>query len=433
MAGSVPDIPGVRAPARYAEGLRQDVARLLRRHNTSFPGAQPVSFLKRHIAENLEREDYFVCEKSDGIRCLMYLTREGDAEATYLIDRKNNYYYVQGLHFPLQDDFQKFHVDCIVDGELVLDHEDDGREVLRYLVFDSLVIDGKLMTERTLDKRLGYFRELVYKPYDNLCKQFPDEVQFFPFLIDFKDMEFSYALPKLWNDVIPRLKHGTDGLIFTSRLTPYVFGTDEKILKWKPAEENSIDFRLTLHFPTYTDPDDPSISYPDYDSQPTTMLSVYVESNVYKPYGELYLTPSEWQTLKSLNEPLDERIVECVHDKTLNSWRYLRFRDDKLTPNHISIVEKIEMSVRDGVTKEELLNANTRIREAWKKRIAHEKERGRGPPPPPSSSSSHQRDRKSLDDDVRRTRDRERESREAGAADEGHDLGRTGEKRKAND
>ncbi|KAK9386980.1 mRNA capping enzyme, catalytic domain-containing protein [Lipomyces mesembrius] len=374
MTGSVPTIPGDKAPPQYAEGLRLEVARLLKRHSTSFPGAQPVSFLKKHIIENLEREDYFVCEKSDGIRCLMYFTAVNGAEATYLVDRKNDFYYIQGLHFPLQDDIQKFHTDCLVDGELIIDDMGNGQELMKFLVFDSLVIDGKLLTERTLDKRLGYFRELVYKPYEALCKQFPEEVQYFPFLIEFKNMQVSYALPQLWNEIIPNLKHGTDGLIFTSRLMPYVFGTDEKILKWKPAEENSIDFRLTLHFPIFTDEDDQNDSYIDYDAQPTTILSVWCGDKTYKPYGELYLTPKEWDELKALKEPLDERIVECVLDRERNAWRYLRFRDDKPTPNHISIVEKIVMSVKDGVTKQELLDAHLRIRESWKRRNRQEED-----------------------------------------------------------
>lgn len=42
-------------------------------------------------------------------------------------------------------------------------------------------------------------------------------------------MEFSYALEKMFNVVLPNLKHGNDGLIFTCRNSPYKFGTDDKM------------------------------------------------------------------------------------------------------------------------------------------------------------------------------------------------------------
>lgn len=97
----------------------------------------------------------------------MYFTRDGDREIHYLIDRKNEYYYVPGLHFPLPDDrgFTSFHTETIIDGELVLDRE-PGRatRVLKYLVFDCLMIDNKSVMERTLDKRLA-----VSRPGDPCC------------------------------------------------------------------------------------------------------------------------------------------------------------------------------------------------------------------------------------------------------------------------
>lgn len=87
----------------------------------------------------------------------MYFTNDEDKEIHYLIDRKNDYYYVPDLHFPLPGDatFQKFHTETIIDGELVLDTVAPGKKVLKYLVFDCLVIDKKLVMERTLDKRLA--------------------------------------------------------------------------------------------------------------------------------------------------------------------------------------------------------------------------------------------------------------------------------------
>lgn len=102
-------------------------------------------------------DSFYLCEKSDGIRCLMYFTRDGDKEIHYLIDRRNDYYWVPDLHFPMPKDpsFQSFHTETIIDGELVLDTEPSGKQVLKYLVFDCLMMDNKLVMERTLDKRLA--------------------------------------------------------------------------------------------------------------------------------------------------------------------------------------------------------------------------------------------------------------------------------------
>jgi mRNA guanylyltransferase len=87
----------------------------------------------------------------------MYFSRDGDREIHYLIDRKNEYYYVPELHFPVPNDdsFQAFHTDTIIDGELVLDTIAPGKRVLKYLVFDCLIMDSKSVMERTLDWRLA--------------------------------------------------------------------------------------------------------------------------------------------------------------------------------------------------------------------------------------------------------------------------------------
>ncbi|NJR31509.1 hypothetical protein HC762_01980, partial [bacterium] len=79
-------IHGVKAHHQLAQEFRHEVANLLARHQTTFPGAQPVSFAARHLSE-LRQQDYYVCEKTDGVRYLMYCTRDGDKDIHYLIDR----------------------------------------------------------------------------------------------------------------------------------------------------------------------------------------------------------------------------------------------------------------------------------------------------------------------------------------------------------
>lgn len=49
----------------------------------------------------------------------------------------------------------RFHKDTILDGEIVLDRMKDGREQLKFLVFDALIVDKKDLMRRNLGTRLG--------------------------------------------------------------------------------------------------------------------------------------------------------------------------------------------------------------------------------------------------------------------------------------
>lgn len=190
-------------------------------------------------------------------------------------------------------------------------------------------------------------------------------------------MEFSYAIEKVFRDVLPKLPHGNDGLIFTCRMSPYTFGTDQKILKWKPAEENSVDFLLTLGFrtipPEELDSDDEADSDAgpvfDYDAKPTFGLSCYYGDSNYEEWGEMHVTDGEWEELKALGQPLDEEIVECRMDEQ-KRWKFMRLRKDKKEANHISTVESVIESIRDAVGQDDLIRSYSEIREAWKKRNA---------------------------------------------------------------
>lgn len=195
-------------------------------------------------------------------------------------------------------------------------------------------------------------------------------------------MEFSYAIEMVFRQVLPNLPHGNDGLIFTCRNSPYTFGTDQKIVKWKSSEENSVDFRLKLEFPTIPRADlDPSsddefdsdvdAEVIDYDAKPTFTLSAYHgevqgEPN-YQKFGEMHVTDQEWEELKGLGQPLDEEIVECRMDEQ-KRWKFMRFRRDKKHANHISTVNSVIESIEDAVGQDELIRAWKDIRDEWKKR-----------------------------------------------------------------
>ncbi|KAG9236858.1 mRNA capping enzyme, catalytic domain-containing protein [Amylocarpus encephaloides] len=386
MNAQITDIqaPGVKFDGPRLPQLQRGVANLLDLKNNRFPGAQPVSFTRRHL-EELKKTDYYVCEKSDGMRYLLYLTTTPHGEeAQFLIDRRNDFWFMpaNSLHFPVPHNMQSFHTDTLIDGELVLDSLPNGQKQPKYLVFDCLTLDGNSLMTRTLDKRLAYFKERIMSPYEHLCKDFPEEKRYFSFIMEMKKMQLGYAMELMFKEVLPGLPHGNDGLVFTCRTSPYKHGTDPHILKWKPEAENSIDFRLQLEF-NLVQPDEQDRKdgitepYYDYDSEPIFNLHVFAGRGIEDPwYGTLQLDPGEWDSLKALQEPLNDRIVECYMDGD-KRWKYMRFRDDKENANHTSTVESVIESITDRVTQEDLINAQAGIRDEWKRRAAEEHARQR--------------------------------------------------------
>ena len=57
-----------------------------------------------------------------------------------------------------------------------------------------------------------------------------------PFQMDLKNLEFSYWLKKVF-DEIPSLLHGNDGIIFTSVKSPYIRGKCDKMWVWFQEKE----------------------------------------------------------------------------------------------------------------------------------------------------------------------------------------------------
>lgn len=102
-------------------------------------------------------------------------TDEGRQQEVYLINRKNQYFAVENLWFPLAGDpsFERFHTDTIIDGELVVDVQDDGSSQTVYLAFDCLSCDGKNLISRDLTKRLGYLKQFIIEPHHKLLQAHP--------------------------------------------------------------------------------------------------------------------------------------------------------------------------------------------------------------------------------------------------------------------
>lgn len=333
-----------------------------------FPGSQPVSFSQKSL-ELLETEDFWVCEKSDGVRVMVLIvvkgTAQGPVQEVYFIDRKDEFFLIENITFPHFENPNRLLKDTILDGELVIDVDPKtGHQQLRFLAFDCIVWEANNLMMRSLMNRYGRLKDWVIAPLKKLISIQPQLRDKMPFDVQLKTMELAYGIDKVLHHDLPKLTHGNDGLIFTSATAPYRIGTDPKILKWKPPSENSIDFRLELRFPPL--PDDPEEA--DFYAKPLFVLMMNCGREGEQFFDTLEMSDEEWMERKQRREQLDNRVVEVVWDAPRNTWKILRFRDDKKNGNYRAVVFSILDSIRDGVEAPELSKRSAKIRNAWKAR-----------------------------------------------------------------
>ena len=77
-----------------AKEVKKELNFLVQSNRQTFPGSQPVSFLRKHL-EWLLSEDYYICEKSDGLRLILFFPGPHRYKGSaFLIDRESNVYQI---------------------------------------------------------------------------------------------------------------------------------------------------------------------------------------------------------------------------------------------------------------------------------------------------------------------------------------------------
>ena len=186
-----------------------------------FVGGQPETLQKEQIS-NLYKELYSVTDKADGDRAFL------------IIDKNKNIYFMDNnLNKILKTNVKSSsYYSCIIDGEIV---KNQGK--IYFLAFDLLAFNNQDLRgnkEYTLKPRLDRLNHIV----DTLstsdfylisCKKYYYKNVFLgsKILLNEADTKF----------------YKNDGLIFTPMNEPYPLKKQwRSLLKWKPAELNSIDF-----------------------------------------------------------------------------------------------------------------------------------------------------------------------------------------------
>jgi mRNA-capping enzyme len=228
----------------------------------------------------------------------------------------------------------------LLDGEMVVDEDSKtGTCRRRYLAYDMMVLNQKVLADRPFKERTKMLQEYVIAPRDKERAQ-PGQRHLYDkedFGLRHKTFSGLDMTQSLLTKFIQKLTHESDGLIFQPGDDPYVPATCEELLKWKFASMNSVDFLLQR---TPTGGFQLCLLH-SRGGQPALMKPL-ADAKVVFPEGH---EPSEYVN----------RVIECSWDADASAWQYMRHRLDKETPNAYHVYEKVLRSIQDNITEEDLI------------------------------------------------------------------------------
>lgn len=290
--------------------------------STLFPGAQPVSMDLSNI-QLLKQHRYRVSWKADGCRYMLYIQ---DEDNMFFLTRSLHLWRAVGMRFPKIEDLNAHLTDTLVDGEMVTDVV-NGQNIPRYLIYDVISLNGNIVAEQNFDKRCGLIKCVIVEARQRAkhANLIPAEGE--PFKVGAKGFFYLEKTRKTHSLEVP---HEKDGLIFQPVDAPYVGGTCPGILKWKPPELNSIDFRLVVREERQNG------------CIPETYAYLHV-SNRNDPMTRIKLDRSNADYHQYNN-----KIVEMTLKD--QKWVVMRERTDKLTANSYETAVAVFKSIKQPVT-----------------------------------------------------------------------------------
>ena len=344
----------------------------IRRYTHEFEASKidfynPVTMIRRHLSRDIPHnisKGYTVTVKADGERAGLYVSR--DRKVLKITPRNVVWTGITALN--------DSHIGDFVDGEYMLDKN-------LFCIFDVYRFRNRSVRElplmktdedMSLNTRLGVAKAFI----EDLKTQFTVAPSLIPMRVETKQFlagdgaTMEEAIRTVLNT---EYEFGRDGLIFTPRdsgLAPskdLMGKTWTRVYKWKPADQNSIDFLVTIDDKEGFDPVlnvpakqgqlyvsrtpmDNNVIYPR-----ETMTGEYSEPSLPESLQKLAETnvriPSIFQPLAPRNPdayqitiPLNDKgltvdkygnrvesntIIECGYDTQNHRWEVLRTRYDK--------------------------------------------------------------------------------------------------------
>ena len=114
----------------------------------------PVAFRRSSFAKLRGKVNYYISEKTDGVRYMMLLSAEG----VWLTDRKHEFFFVNGMKEVAATLASRDYT--LLDGEIVQQRR--TRRAM-FMIFDILSVNGDCVAKHPLNTRLKIIGELIGK------------------------------------------------------------------------------------------------------------------------------------------------------------------------------------------------------------------------------------------------------------------------------
>jgi len=263
-----------------------------------FPGPQPVTVEKKDFSL-LKKEDYMVCEKSDGERAILLLINLNNKPMCFIVNRNNDFYFLDQLSFK-KETFEG----TIMDGEIIK----TKKGTWNYLIHDCYVYNGTSFTETSHRLRYACVIDFILKRYVNKetdCLHIKTKLFY----------RYGPGLDKTWKLICDTTENKIDGLIFTPVNGPIKFGRDNTLLKWKECDNHTIDLLVKI--------------------KGKKMYLQYIKQNEFVNYKTFGSTTDNFKKISEflkINNTLVDPIIEF---KIIPEDHFIpyRYRSDKKVPN----------------------------------------------------------------------------------------------------
>jgi hypothetical protein len=295
----------------------------IRGNDLTFPAPQPVS-LERKDYEKLQKYQYSVSLKLDGIRFLLYFIRDkNERNQCILINRALNFFSVY-----LDVDQSMFN-GTLLDGELIYNKQFNRWD---FSIHDAIILNGNKVNKlphsvRLCDTRLCLSSFVNYYNDKNVFNMYVKYFYSFENFENFKKEIFDQS-------------EDNDGVIFMPENLPVISGTQYSMLKWKPENKHTFDFLIK-------------------ESEIGLQAFVFHMSNL-KLFANIYFNTNEGKIFiensKKLNNYKNECIIECTFDKKTNNFTPILIRTDKTHPNSLRTIERTLFNINENIQLEEFIN-----------------------------------------------------------------------------